>query len=108
MAGAPNVPMPPATPSDTVMQPCLACRNVRMTTGVTFRRNVGMVVFRRRYTFRGSLCKSCIKKVFWEYEWKNLLFGPWGIISLILTPIFFLWNLFTYLGAMSRLRGVPE
>jgi hypothetical protein len=100
--------MPPPTASDVSLQACLTCRNVRMTTAVAFRRNVGMIVFRRRYTIRGNLCKSCIKKFFWEFEWKNLLFGPWGIISLIVTPVYLIWNFFTYLGAMSKLRGTPE
>jgi hypothetical protein len=78
MAGAPDVPMPPPTASDVVLQACQSCRNVRMTTAVVLRRNVGMVVFRRTYTIRGNLCKTCISKHFWEFEGKNILFGPWG------------------------------
>ena len=108
MAGAPNIPMPPPTASDVAMQACQSCRNVRLTKAVVFRRNVGMIVFRRSYTIRGNLCKSCVSKHFWEFEWKNLLFGPWGIISLIVTPIYLLMNFFTYLGAMNKLRGAPE
>lgn len=108
MAGTPNIPMPQPTASDVVMQACQACRNVRLTRAIVFRRNVGMVVFRRAYAIRGNLCKSCISKYFWEFEGKNLLFGPWGIISLIVTPVYLAGNFFTYLSAMSKLRGAVE
>jgi len=108
MAGVPNLPVPTATASDAVMQACQSCRNVRLTTSVSFRRNVGMLVFRRTYKIQGFLCKSCVRKFFWEFEWKNLLFGPWGVISLILTPIYLIINFFSYLGAMRRLRGAME
>jgi hypothetical protein len=39
---------------------------------------------------------------------KNLLLGWWGTISLIVTPIYTIQNVASYVTAMNALRGVPE
>lgn len=78
------------------------------TARVSFRRNVGMLFIRRTYKIEGNMCKSCIRKSFGDFMVKNLLLGWWGTISLIVTPIYTIQNVASYVTAMNALRGVPE
>lgn len=87
---------------------CQLCQQMRPTRSVTFNRNVGMLVLRRMYKFTGQLCKTCIRRKFWEFQGKNLLLGPWGMISLLMTPILLIQNTVTYVGAMHKLRDAIE
>lgn len=81
---------------------------MRQTKYVAFHRNVGMLFQRRTYSIKANLCRSCVHKTYWEYTYKNLLLGWWGIISVIATPIFFVFNLFVYLTALYKLRDAVE
>ena len=87
---------------------CQLCQQMRATRDVTFHRNVGMLVARRSYSVKGDFCKSCIHEKFWEFQGKNLLLGPWGMISLLLTPVLLVMNTGTYLTALYRLRDAIE
>ena len=60
---------------------CQLCQQMRATRNVTFNRNVGMLVLRRRYSVRGQFCKTCIGRKFWDFQGKNLLLGPWSNFS---------------------------
>lgn len=90
------------------MRHCQICGSMRSTRQVEFRRNTGMLFARRTTILRGSICKSCVHKQFWSYQGKNLLLGPWGTISLIVTPIYFLMNSYQYGAALYHLRGAVE
>lgn len=104
-----QAPMPTMQAPKTLdMTRCQRCGSMRQTTRVTFHRNVGMLLIRRTYKIEGNLCKSCIRKHFGEFMLKNLLFGWWGTISLIVTPIYAVQNVAAYIAAMHALRGVPE
>lgn len=98
----------PSKTADITMQRCQSCGNMRMTKFVAFYRNIGMIVARRTQTIRGNFCKSCVHKHFWTFEAKNLVFGPWGTFSLLLTPIYMVQNIFNYLIALYKLRGALE
>ena len=87
---------------------CQGCGGMRQTARVSFHRNVGMLFIRRTYKIEGNLCKGCIKKKFADFMVKNLLFGWWGTISLIVTPIYTIQNIVSYASAMKALRNVPE
>jgi hypothetical protein len=87
---------------------CQICGNMRQTKYVTFYRNVGMLFARRTYTINGNLCRSCIHKRFWEFTGKNILLGPWGTISLIVTPLYLVQNTGIYIAAMYKLRDAIE
>ena len=87
---------------------CQRCGSMRPTAHVSFHRNVGMLLIRRTYKIEGNLCKSCVRKSFGEFTLKNLVFGWWGTISLIVTPIYAVQNVASYVTAMNALRGVPE
>lgn len=62
---------------DTInsMQACQLCGVVRQTSRVTFARNIGMPVVHRETKITANICKTCLKKNFWEYTAKNLLLG---------------------------------
>lgn len=87
---------------------CQNCGMVRAITPVKFHHNIGMVILRQTRSLQGIMCKSCIGKRFWEYQGKNLLLGPWGIISVIVTPIYLITNTVSYVSALRKLRGAPE
>ena len=87
---------------------CQFCGNMRQTTPVTFHRNIGMLVARQTKSLKGNLCKTCVKKSFWDFTAKNLLLGPWGMISIIVTPIYLVTNTVSYVSALQKLSGAVE
>ena len=87
---------------------CQVCREIRSTTLAKFDRNIGMLVLRQTRTIQGNMCKSCLGKKFWEYMGLNLLLGPWGVISLVMTPIYLITNTVTYVSASRKLSGAVE
>lgn len=87
---------------------CQACGSMRQTKNVTFYRNVGMLLARRTYKVNGDMCKPCIHKRYWEFAGKNLLLGPWGTISLIVTPLYLIQNTGVYVAALYKLRDAIE
>lgn len=95
-------------PAVATMGQCQSCGSMRMTSPVTFHRNIGMVLARQTIRLQGNLCKTCIGKKYWEFMGKNLLLGPWGTISLIVTPIYLVTNTVSYLSASRKLRGAVE
>jgi len=97
----------PINPTSAMRQ-CQSCGSMKMTSPVTFHRNIGMLVMRRTIRLEGNLCKSCIGKKYWEFMGKNLILGPWGMISLIVTPIYLITNTVSYVSASRNLRGAVE
>jgi hypothetical protein len=103
------VPPPPRTkPSGVTMQCCQSCGEMRMTKFVAFYRNVGMLFWRHTYTIMGNLCVSCVHKQFWKFEALDVVLGPWGMISAVVAPIYFIQNIFSYLAALYKLRGAER
>jgi len=90
------------------MKQCQLCGSMRATSKVTFNRNIGMLLARQTRTIKANMCKTCLSKNYWEFMGKNLLLGPWGTISLIVTPIYLITNAYTYLSARHNLRGAIE
>ncbi len=87
---------------------CQFCGQMRQTSPVTFQRNIGMLVMRQTKSLKGNLCKTCVKKNFWDFTAKNLLLGPWGMISIIVTPIYLVTNTVSYVSALQKLSGAVE
>jgi hypothetical protein len=87
---------------------CQACKSMRQTTPVTFHRNIGMLFARQTKILQGNLCKTCIRKHYWEFMGKNLMLGPWGTISLFVTPIYMVTNTVSYVKALRNLQGAIE
>jgi hypothetical protein len=104
-----QAPMPTMQAPNTLgLGRCQRCGNMRQTARVSFHRNVGMLFLRRTYKIEGNLCKSCVRRHFAEFMVKNLLLGWWGTLSLIVTPIYAVQNVASYIAAMHELRGAPE
>jgi hypothetical protein len=95
-------------PDSVEMGNCKLCRKMRRTTYASFYYNVGMLVRRETHSVAGYLCRSCVHRNFWEYTGKNLLLGWWGTISLLVTPGYFVSNVYSYLRALYLLRGSLE
>ena len=73
-----------------------------MTKFVAFYRNVGMLFRRQTYTIMGNLCESCVHKQFWKFEALDVVLGPWGMLSAIVAPIYFVQNIFSYAAALYK------
>jgi hypothetical protein len=80
---------------------CDACGDTCPTKHVTFYQNIGMVIMRSSKTVEGDLCKACIDRVFWRFTMVTLVFGWWGMISLVVTPLFLINNIARFLGTLS-------
>src|ERR1700761_2939559 len=80
---------------------CQCCGAEAETKYVSFHQNVGALAMRFTKTMEGSLCKNCINKHFWSMTGITAVFGWWGIISAVLTPIFLLNNIIRYLGCLT-------
>jgi hypothetical protein len=78
------------------MGQCQVCGTTRQTSEVKFHDNRGMIVWRQTRSSQENMCKSCMRSRYWEYMEKNLLLGPWGIISAIVAPIYMVTNKVIY------------
>jgi hypothetical protein len=85
---------------------CQKCGIEASTKYVAFYRNIGALIIRFPQTIEGNLCKSCIHGTFWKFTLINCTLGWWGAISLLVTPIFILNNVFRYVFALG-MEPVP-
>jgi hypothetical protein len=97
-----------ATNPAGMMRTCQVCGNTRQTSEVKFHHNIGMIVLRQTRSIQGNMCKTCMRSKYWEYMGKNLLLGPWGIISVIVTPIYMVTNTVTYVSGARKLSAALE
>jgi hypothetical protein len=91
-----------AAPSAVTMQRCQSCGEMRATKFISFYRNVGMLFRRQTFTLMGNLCESCVHKHFWKFEALDVVLGPWGMISAVVAPIYFVQNIFSYVVALYQ------
>jgi hypothetical protein len=49
-----------------------------------------------------------MRSKYWEYMGKDLLLGPWAVISVIVTPIYMVTNTVSYVASSRNLRGAVE
>ena len=75
---------------------CEACGARTHTKYVEFYQNIGMLVLRTSKNVKGELCKPCINRYFWEFTLITAVVGWWGMISMVLTPIFLANNIFRF------------
>jgi len=99
-----------ATPSNNLnaLGRCQVCGSTRQTAHVKFERNIGMLLLRQTRRLQASLCKTCVGQQYWDFQLKNLLLGPWGMISLVLTPIYLVTNTISYATARRELADAVE
>lgn len=72
---------------------------------VTFEYGIGMVVMHQTQKRTGVWCRKCGTKAFWANQGKTLVFGWWGVLSLLI----YNWiHIFANIGALQRLRKLPK
>jgi hypothetical protein len=76
---------------------CQSCGAAAPTKYVEFYQNIGLVLLRLHNSVKGRLCRSCIRKYFWEYTLITAVAGWWGVISFFVTPCFLVNNTVQYL-----------
>ncbi|MER6073738.1 hypothetical protein ABT187_33870 [Streptomyces sp. NPDC001817] len=74
------------------------------TAEVTVRGHQGMVVIMRQLHRRGVFCRTCALAVFRKMQSDTMAQGWWGPMSMLITPVVLLINLFT----LARIRKLPE
>jgi hypothetical protein len=80
---------------------CQSCGESGETKHVVFYQNIGMLIMRSSKNVEGELCKTCINQVFWKFTLITLVLGWWGMISLIVTPLFLINNVGRFLGTIG-------
>ncbi|MGW2417812.1 LppU/SCO3897 family protein [Streptomyces sp. NPDC001709] len=70
---------------------------------VTVRGHQGMVVIMRQLRRQGTFCHTCALAVFRKMQSDTMAQGWWGPMSMIITPITLLINLF----ALAKIRKLP-
>ncbi|MGJ5755019.1 hypothetical protein [Streptomyces puniciscabiei] len=70
---------------------------------VTVRGHQGMLIVMRNLWRKGTFCQTCALAVFRKMQSDTMVQGWWGPMSVIITPITLLINLFT----LSRIRKLP-
>lgn len=102
-ADAPAVAVP--LPADAAaMGLCQACGASAPTCPVTFRQNIGIIVMRFQRKVSGQLCTDCVDRYFWKMTGTTFLVGWIGIVSLIVTPFFLIFNIRDFLSARRKFR----
>jgi hypothetical protein len=86
---------------------CQKCGVEAPSKYVEFYYNIGMLVMRRHRAVKGNLCKRCIHKTFWQFTLIDVTLGPWGMISLVVAPIFLVNNIVRYVSAIP-LSATPS
>lgn len=80
---------------------CELCGAHAPTKHVTISQNIGLVILRFYSAAQGQLCRRCIGSEFWRRTLITIFLGPWGLISLIFSPIIVAGNIGNYVGALA-------
>lgn len=67
---------------------------------MTFRQNTGMLVMRQTREWAGCACRACGKSLFYKTSLHTLILGWWGTISMILTPIILVMNVWNVIRVL--------
>lgn len=86
---------------------CQMCGRAGPTKSVAFSQNIGVLVMRFHRTVGGYLCKFCIDKAFFRMTGITLLFGWWGVISLVVSLISIPMNVVSWARSIG-MQTPPE
>lgn len=87
---------------------CMACGRNLPTRSVIFNQIIGVIYYWKRSTIEGRLCGYCIERYYWELSLKTIVFGWWGFVSFIFTPIFLILNTLIYWKSRDIRAGLPN
>jgi len=79
---------------------CQVCEQPGPTMSVALNRHIGAVVLMFHKSLSGCLCKSCVRKTFWEYTLTTLGVGWWGFISFFITPVVLVNNFAVFVRSL--------
>lgn len=88
--------------------PCVICKSPTALTGYAlFQRNISL--FYLRYTARkeGNFCVPCAWKTSAAFNGVMLVAGWWGLIGLVLTPVYFFSNLYFLSRVLGGAKAAP-
>ncbi len=83
---------------------CNGCGQVTRVSLSTFHQHIGLLVIRFPSHVTGDFCLRCTHRLFWKKSLTTFFLGWWGIISLVMTPIFLVQNIAAYLQALKDLK----
>lgn len=82
--------------------PCVVCKSATAPTGYAlFQRNISLLYLRCTARKEGNFCVPCAWKTSAAFNAVMLVAGWWGLIGLVLTPVYFFSNLYY----LSRVLG---
>lgn len=85
---------------------CQFCNARSQTQFVEFRQNIGLLYVRFTRTYAGEACAACIRSTFWRSTLITAVAGWWGLISIVLTPVFLVHNI-TQFWRVRRMPVLP-
>lgn len=75
----------------------------RPVTPALFRQNIGALVMRFEKKIQGRMCRACLSKHFWSYTLTTAAIGWFGLISILVAPIYVILNVVQYIKAKRQL-----
>jgi hypothetical protein len=72
---------------------------------VHYHQNTGMLMMRRYHGVNALCCRSCSAHLFAKMTLHNLVLGWWGMISMVLTPLFIVNNIAYVLASFTLPDG---
>jgi hypothetical protein len=80
---------------------CAGCGTRGPVMEVRYHQNTGMLFMRQSQSYIGLVCRRCSSDVFVRMTLHNLVLGWWGMISMVLTPLFIANNLGFFVASLT-------
>lgn len=81
---------------------CQKCASAELSRYSEFRENISYIFRRQEKDYCGYLCFRCMTLTYAEHTIKTLLFTWFGVIGIVLGPIYIIGNTYTYLKNSLR------
>ena len=89
--------------------PCAVCKSALAPTGYAlFQRNISLLYVRFTAKKEGNFCVPCALKTAGAFNGVMLGAGWWGLLGLILTPIYFFQNLYYLTRILTGTKASPS
>ena len=82
------------------MGSCEFCGAHAPVADIHYRQNTGLLVMRQTKEWAGQACRKCGLEWFWKSTLHTFFLGWWGTISLFITPIFIIGNVYSVTKAL--------
>lgn len=89
--------------------PCVVCKSATAPTGYGFfQRNISLLYLRLTAKKEGNFCVPCALKTAGAFNGVMLVAGWWGLIGLVLTPVYFFQNLYYLTRIMTGAKAASS